>query len=361
MISSSFFRDKRFSLDERKLMEAFSGYLEKTSRNRLVVLGSCGIYDMPYKTRWSESYKKRMLGQMYGVEECIRKQCKGGVVTLLTLTGYQGGEESIRVKGGAVTRAELFKNLKAGWHLMSDLLSKVCPGLKYVWVMEPHKSGYPHMHVALFGYVPEDIRERLKWLWSEKYGVGSKEHGLDFSVKSVKESIQSVRNYLMKYITKGIGGEGSKTWSAEEWLYHATAWKHHHRYIGMSRSISRYCTAYRLRYRFRHYIRGLTDGKSDPGMPDIPVDTDGLKEIIQRFTWRAPHDVRNDDKKWSCVFMGDRGVFTLIRRVGTIRSADVSWVNVTLSLFAGYRETFIKINDGGGVAIPKRSRQILVT
>ena len=87
------------------------------------------------------------------------------------------------------------------------------------------------MHVALFGYVSKDLQERLSWLWSEKYEVGSVEHGLDFSVKSVKESIQSVRNYLMKYITKGIGGEGRKKWTVEEWVYHAitsiTSLPHH--------------------------------------------------------------------------------------------------------------------------------------
>jgi hypothetical protein len=145
---------------------------------------------------------------MYGVEEYLKKCSRGGVVTLLTLTGYQGGELSRDVKGRVVSRLELFAEMRRGWELLSSLIRKVrkvSSGLEYVWVMEPHKSGYPHMHVALFGYVSKELQERLSRLWSEKYQIGSAEHGIDFSVKSVKESIQSVRNYLMKYITKGIG------------------------------------------------------------------------------------------------------------------------------------------------------------
>ena len=53
--------------------------------------------------------------------------------------------------------------------------------------------------------------------------VGSHEHGMKFTVKSVKESVQSVKNYLMKYISKGIGSHGQHNWSPEEWVHHALA------------------------------------------------------------------------------------------------------------------------------------------
>ena len=231
MIKSSFFGDKGIGLSERQLVREFDGYLESVDGREILSFTSDGLYRLPYRTRWSREYKRGMIAKMYGVEEYLKRCSRGGVVTLLTLTGYQGGEMSRDVKGKVGSRGELYEDMKRGWRLLSNLLAKVSPCLEYMWVMEPHKSGYPHMHVAIFGYV-------------------SKEHGLDFSVKSVKESIQSVRNYLMKYITKGIGGEGKKKWTVDEWVYHALAWKHRHRYIGMSRSISRYCTARKLRYRY---------------------------------------------------------------------------------------------------------------
>jgi hypothetical protein len=217
--------------------------------------------------------------------------------------------------------------------------------------MEPHKSGYPHMHVALFGYVSKDLQGRLSRLWSGKYEVGSVEHGLDFSVKSVKESIQSVRNYLMKYITKGMGGDGKKKWTVEEWVYHALAWKHHYRYIGMSRSISRYCMARKLRY---WYGRRLSEqcGKY-VGLPELPMDKDGLVSAIAGYRYWPGEGPPSLDGKWSCAFVHDRGTVSLIRWGGDISADTVKWVNEALGKIVGYSDCFLRILDvtRGGVAL----------
>ena len=307
----------KISPSEKTLVKQFQGYLNSIEDKRILVAsnanniawadGAWDYYDMPYTTRWSPRYKKKMIAKMYAVEEYYKQSGKS-VVTLLTLTGYQDGTTSINAIGKTNTREELFGNsqkkhgLKGGWRLLSNLIAKVCPDLDKIWVIEPHKSGYPHLHVAILGYIHKDMQDRLTRLWSEKYQVGSAEHGIDFSVKSIKESIQSIRNYLMKYIMKGIGGEGIEKWTAEEWVYHAIAWKHQHRYIGMSRSISRYCTAHKLRYGYRKYIRNLTLNEYDPGLPNIPVDKIGLIETIQRFQWRNPDESPPPDKRWFCSF-----------------------------------------------------------
>jgi len=268
---------------------------------------------------------------MYAVEDYVKRSGKS-VVTLLTLTGYQNGNASINTIGKINTREELFGNsqtksgLKGGWRLLSNFIAKVRPDLDKIWVVEPHKSGYPHMHVAILGYLPKELQERLTRLWSEKYQVGSTEHGIDFSVTSVKESIQSIRNYLMKYISKGIGANGYKTWTDEEWLYHAIAWKHHHRYIGMSRTMSRYCTAHKLRYRYRKYIRDLTMNDYDPGLPNIPIDKQGIIDAIKQFQWRNPHEsLPPEDKRWFCSFSFNStsstiGTVTLIQKSHTFNT-----------------------------------------
>jgi hypothetical protein len=92
----------------------------------------------------------------------------------------------------------------------------------------------------------------------------------------------------MKYISKGIGANGTSSWSPEEWIYHAIAWKNHHRYIGMSHIISRYCTAYKLRYKFRKYIKELSG--TDIGLLGIPLDKQGIINAIKTFKQKAPHD-----------------------------------------------------------------------
>ena len=63
-----------------------------------------------------------MIAKMYGVEEYLKKCSRGGVVTLLTLTGYQGGGMSREVKGTVVSRGELYGEMKRGWRLLSNLL-----------------------------------------------------------------------------------------------------------------------------------------------------------------------------------------------------------------------------------------------
>lgn len=345
MIKSSFFGDKDIGVSERRLVREFDGYLSSVVDRRLAVFTSegGGCYDIPYCIRWSHSYKRRMIAKMYGVEEYLTKKSMSGVVTLVTLTGYQGGLSSVATKGHKITREQLFNDMKRGWCLLSNLLSKVSPGLEYVWVMEPHKSGYPHMHVAVFGYISGAIQERLKHLWSQKYAVGSKEHGLDFSVKSVKESIQSVRNYLMKYITKGIGGDGKKKWSVEEWVYHALAWKHRHRFVGMSRGISRYCTARSLRYKYIHYLH--SNDITDITILPVPVSKDGIEKAIRSYCWRLPIDhPKPPELRWHCIFATDpsRGTAELVRRNGQISPTDTQWINDTLCRWVGMYDTFLK-------------------
>ena len=345
------------SSSERELVKGFRGYLTSVEGTRILSISDRGYYDMPYTTRWSDSYKKKMIGKMYAVEEYCKHSGKG-VITLLTLTGYQDGNSSINTLRKTNTREELFgdsqekSGLKGGWRLLSNLIAKTCPDLENLWVIEPHKSGYPHMHVAVLGYIPKEMQERLARLWSEKYHVGSKEHGINFSVKSIKESVQSIRNYLMKYISKGIGAGGNHTWTAAEWVYHAIAWKHQHRYIGMSRSISRYCTAYRLRFKFQRYMRYIQDlmmGDYDHKLPELPVDKAGLLKAIQRFRWRAPHDnPPPKEERWFCTFIKSNGILTPIRKSPyfdmIVSPETVRLINAWLSQAVGYSDQFLKVS-----------------
>jgi hypothetical protein len=126
-----------------------------------------------------------------------------GPVTLLTLTTYQPGEYSQSIKRKKVSIEESFLMLKEGWDKLSKILRKYIPGLTYIWVIEPHASGYPHFHVIVFAEIPQPLQEKIKQLWSEKYQVGSEKHGVDFSTRIPDEDINSLRNYLMKY-HKGV-------------------------------------------------------------------------------------------------------------------------------------------------------------
>lgn len=218
------------SRDESRLLLRFGAYLDHAAQSRIIVASGNDIFDLPYTTRFSHHYRRKQLARMYRVEDYLRQENRHSIVTMLTLTGYQHG----------LSRGTVFENIRDALRLLLSRLRQSCKGIQYMWVMEPHKSGYPHVHVAIFGYVPPEIRDRLSQLWAAKYRAGSIEHGINFTVSNAREGIKSVRNYLMKYIAKGLGGE--TRWTDNERLYFATAWDGKYRLITMSRSLSKFCS-----------------------------------------------------------------------------------------------------------------------
>ena len=63
----------------------------------------------------------------------------------------------------------------------------------------------------------------------------------------------------------------------------------------------------------------------DPGLPNIPVDKNGLIETIQRFKWRNPDDSPPEDKRWFCSFSFNStsntvGSVTLIQKSHTFNA-----------------------------------------
>lgn len=187
-----------------------------------------------YIHRWTTAYRKKLLAKLYLLDEYIER---GGIdgITMMTLTTYQGsrsayndGSFSESVKGHRLTIEESFQLLRESWDKLSKMIRHVLPGVSYIWIMEPHKTGYPHLHVVLFSDVSIGIQERLKTLWSEKYRAGSYDRGADFEVRRPEDSIQSIRNYLMKYIAKGFVSTNSKygntVWSPGEMVFNAVVW-----------------------------------------------------------------------------------------------------------------------------------------
>jgi len=115
--------------------------------------------------------------------------------------------------------------------------------LTYIWVIEPHKSGYPHLHILVFTEISQLLQDKIKQLWSEKYKAGSKEHGVDFTTRISEEDINSLRNYLMKYIAKGFVITNTKFsetfWIKEQLIFNALIWKNGYRIFQPSRTLQK--------------------------------------------------------------------------------------------------------------------------
>jgi len=227
----------------------FLDYLHTTSKCSFILHGKQHYDDMPpddisrkieYVNRWTDTYRKSILKKFYQLEEWMKENPSD--VTMLTLTTYQDGEYSILTKGEKVSIPNSFDLLKRSWKLLRRALKYYIPDIEYVWIMEPHKTGYPHLHVVILDDVSESAQEAIKKLWSKNYKAGSEKHGVNFSVKKSSEAINSIRNYLMKYMAKGFKTTGSKfgrneNWGAGELVFNALAWKHKWRFFGVSRNL----------------------------------------------------------------------------------------------------------------------------
>lgn len=178
----------------------FARYLDATEDKTFTVNGFDTVRckplakEIPYVHRFNLVYMAALYAKFSQLERWYKENVTP--VFLLSLT------TSSRNK----TIKEAFDILRVGWkglsHCLRDLRKKYDKTFEYIYVYEPHESGYPHMHVILFGELCDADFERLKLLWSKKYGIGSYEHGLDISAPRCQQEIDHVRAYLLKYIQK---------------------------------------------------------------------------------------------------------------------------------------------------------------
>lgn len=200
------------------------------------------VVTLPFVHRWTPIYRLSILAKFYALDEWMRD--KPGMVTMFTLTTYQGshsqlndGSYSRKVTGKDLEILDCFKLLKISRTKFLNVLRNRYPETNYVWVLEPHKTGYPHCHLVVFQEFSDKEQEEIKRLWTEKYHAGSYEHGIEVSSKRSDESIRSIRNYLMKYMTKQFGS-GDKPWTEGELLFNAMVWATGTRMWGASKEFT---------------------------------------------------------------------------------------------------------------------------
>jgi len=245
----------------------FRDYLTKTSLCHFRITGTkeseTVVSDVEYIHRWTDTYRRSWIAKLYLLEAWHKRE--GLPVTLLTLTTYQNGWYSHQ-KGRNLAIPESFDALKTGWRKLTKILRKELRTIEYFWVMEPHESGYPHMHVMLFSEISPGLQDKISSLW-ELYGAGSRAHGVDFEIRPEIEGIRSLRNYLLKYLAKGLQGTDSKFGDDPllpgHWVFHSQVWKYKYRIVGSSRLLSR-VMAYNAPERHTEWVKTeLIDSNGD--------------------------------------------------------------------------------------------------
>ena len=195
----------------------FLTYISRTAACSFKIYGDGCDVDGPfdieknieYIHRWTDIYRRSVLAKFYQMENWFKENSAS--VTMLTLTTYQDGHYSTTMKGDIVTIPQAFDILKTSWKRLRMALRQYLPS-KYVWIMEPHKTGYPHLHVIIFGDVNEkarcyppslvkEVQSRVCGPWSE---LRSKKTG------RIHQIHQKLSHEICR---KGIPLNGVKIWS----------------------------------------------------------------------------------------------------------------------------------------------------
>jgi hypothetical protein len=221
-----------YRISHSKVVEKFKKYLSSTKAYLFRLKGTSNseeiVITLPYIHRWTDIYHRSILAKFYALEEWMKDN--PGMVTMFTLTTYQcstswfnDGSFSRKMTGKDLTIQDCFDLLKVSRAKFLNVLRNRYPGIHYFWVLEPHKTEYPHCHLVVFREFSDTEQTAIKQLWCEKYHAGSYDRGIEVSSKKSDESIHSIRNYLMKYMTKQFGN-GDEAWTEGELLFNAIVW-----------------------------------------------------------------------------------------------------------------------------------------
>jgi hypothetical protein len=95
---------------------------------------------------------------------------------------------------------EVWKNLGKTWNRLLTYIRKHTINFVYIRIVEPHASGYPHIHVLCNQYL--NFSKITKYLTKQGFGWNAHQTAI---------SLESGRNYVAKYLTKQIWTDKAET------------------------------------------------------------------------------------------------------------------------------------------------------
>ena len=220
------------------LSKEFCEYLDLCEQKGFVIhgydyaKGEMHNHFLEYENRWSPGRRKELSDKLDRLEWWFGEQMDRPV-TMITLTSYHEG----------MTIQQQWNELSKSRGKLLKLLEFYFDSPDYFWVVEPHKKGYVHFHLAVFADVSnnkkdkynEGIEDKFRRLWSKKYKTGNHTYGLDFSQKKGDNKLRSLKNYLSKYLKKGFLLE---KWTPAMLVFNACLWDTGFRMYGASKNVS---------------------------------------------------------------------------------------------------------------------------
>lgn len=197
--------DTRFLSTIPEAIDAFEDYL-RAKENSVLVLedqddGSKLV--IPHNHRWRAQYRRMTYARLKAAERHVKERF-GEVVptTLGTLTAPHRDD-----KGDLRPFADVLDDLKSAWDKARRVIRRYTEGkeTEMLTVYEPHASGYPHLHVIVFGVALPSLGEKVTEYWTEKYVEGASKSAQNFSIRNGRSAqIESPAGYVMKYLSKTL-------------------------------------------------------------------------------------------------------------------------------------------------------------
>lgn len=151
-----------------------------------------GYLKIPYSFRGCKSYIGKQIGKFERLKDWIVEEDR----KFLHLTF---SPQSTRFSSILECLEKMKENRNT---LLQYLRDRGTENLEYIWVMEPHESGFPHFHVLVFApWIPK-IQKLGDW-W-EKKGLGEY-NGVDWEGPYDPQRSNKLVGYLTKYVSKTFG------------------------------------------------------------------------------------------------------------------------------------------------------------
>jgi len=186
-------------------VEAFEDYLD-AKENQMLVMEEEESGDhlvVPHEHRWSADYRRRTYARLKATERHVTDKWGETVpTTMLTLTAPHKD-----ASGDYRAFTSVLSDIKEGWDKARDVIGRETEGVEteYLAVFEPHATGYPHLHVLVFGVARPSLGEKVADYWVDRYVEGASRDAQDVTVKRGRSlQLESPAAYLMKYLSKSL-------------------------------------------------------------------------------------------------------------------------------------------------------------
>lgn len=276
-----------------QLVDLFFDYLDfqEQLKVRLLNMTDVSPYNIDPRHRWTSDRSDVMTAKTLDLQESRFSEMSTAFISLTTYQDKKTGEPIIPDEFQEEHRGPLWfeamERLQDARLLTVQNLRQAANEMDkqfdYLWVVECHKSGFPHIHILVFGDMADylqcdshdpdmkdgkddcDKRHRNPdEEWSERYDyecqrakyldrleikndLGHNGIAVDIAVRPAgsDEAMRNVANYMMKYVKKNLGEIDSKytqeSLDDKDWgeiVFNACMWASGYRTWGASREVS---------------------------------------------------------------------------------------------------------------------------